>query len=326
MSSYFDGWTSGEAADQDVIKVKRVYIDMCGGNLVDAVLFSQIMYWHGRDKTGKTRLRVERDGHWWLAKRYEDWNEECRINANTARDVIKRLCDIGLLEKKIFHFKGRPIVHIRIVHEVFQRLAEAALETKRQAEEANSSLILREPSDGYDGSHQMDTTGTVGYYTETTDNEKDTPNGVEVPDEVTTGTDGTTEKPTSDRVAIRQEVIDGCKFADSVRNEKELYGRSGRITRYMMGQPAVEHKVTYTVVHEHWRAKPGDFTRFVQYWRGKYGDADVPRSLEKLHERWCEWREAEDRQQARLQKQLDATSPTLQAESVLYGGTEQEAA
>lgn len=156
--------------------------------------------------------------------------------------------------------------------------------------------------------------------------DKDTPNGVGATDEDTTGTDGTTEKPTSDRVAIRQEVIDGCKFADSVRNEKELYGRSGRITRYLMGQPAVEHKVTYTVVHEHWRAKPGDFTRFVQYWRGKYGDADVPRSLEKLHERWCEWREAEDRQQARLQKQLDATSPTLQAESVLYGGTEQEAA
>lgn len=320
MSSYFDGWTSNEAADQDVIKVKRVYIDMCGGNLVDAVLFSQIMYWHGKDKTGKTRLRVERDGHWWLAKRYEDWNEECRINANTARDAIKRLCDIGLLEKKIFHFQGRPIVHIRIVHEVFQRLAEAALEAKRQAEEAESSLILREPSDGYDGSHQMDTTGTVGYYTETTDNEKDTPNGV-APDEAT---NGATEKPTSDRVAVRQEVIDGCQFAESVRNEKELYGRAGRITKYLLGQATKEHGSVYVVPHEHWRAKPGDFTRFVHNWRNKFGDADVPRALEKLHERWCEWRELEDRQQAKLQKQLDATSPTLQAESVLY--RDQEAA
>lgn len=166
-SSFFNGWIANEGADQDVIKVKRIYIDICG-NLTDAVLFSQIMYWHGKNRSGKSRLQVQRGGFLWLAKRYEDWWKECRVNVNTARDSIKRLCEIGLLEKRIFHFDGTPTVHVRVKHEKFQELISAALDAQKKAEEAESSAILRIPSDVNDGIHRFHPTESVDSYTETT--------------------------------------------------------------------------------------------------------------------------------------------------------------
>ena len=183
MSTRFlEGYLASESADRDVIKVKRIYIQICGDNLTDAVLFSQIMYWHGRDKSGQSRLRVARGGHLWLAKRYEDWWAECRINASTARDAIKRLCKIGLIEKRLFHFDGKPVVHLRVVPDKFEELITAAMKTDNKLESEDSSLNVRNPSNGNYGIRRMETTESVDSYTETTaeitDNDSaDTPSG-----------------------------------------------------------------------------------------------------------------------------------------------------
>lgn len=164
MTTFFDGWLTSEAADRDVIKIKRVYIDICDGNLSDAVIFSQIMYWHGRDKAGRSRLQIQRNGHLWLAKRYEDWYEECRINERTARDAVRRLERLGLIERHIWHFNGKPTVHLRVVQEVFEDRIRAAM----GLEHVESSLIRQNPSDGNDRIRQMEVTESVEYYTETT--------------------------------------------------------------------------------------------------------------------------------------------------------------
>ncbi len=183
MSTRFlEGYLASESADRDVIKVKRIYIQICGDNLNDAVLFSQIMYWHGRDKNGQSRLRVVRGGHLWLAKRYEDWWAECRINASTARDAIKRLCKIGLIEKRRFHFDGKPMVHLRVVPDKFEELITAAMKTDNKLESEDSSLNVQNPSNGNYGIRRMETTESVDSYTETTaeitDNDSaDPPNG-----------------------------------------------------------------------------------------------------------------------------------------------------
>jgi len=103
-----------EAASRDSINVKRVYIDVAGGDLVAGVLLSQIVYWHlpGRDK--KPRIRVYKEGKHWLAKRREDWWEECRITPKRFDRACKLLESLGIIETKVFKFDGSPTKHIHL--------------------------------------------------------------------------------------------------------------------------------------------------------------------------------------------------------------------
>lgn len=124
MGQFWDGWVASESQDHDAIKVKRLYVDINDGNWYDAALFAQIMYWHGRNKeTGKRRLQIERDGHFWLAKRYEDWWQECRVSAETAKKSITRMVKRGLLVKNVWLFNGKPTIHVRVNVEGFEVLA-----------------------------------------------------------------------------------------------------------------------------------------------------------------------------------------------------------
>lgn len=139
MSSFWEGYLTSESSSRDVIRTKRAYIDINDGNLTDGVLFGRIMYWHLPEKKnpGKpNKLTVFKDNQWWLAKRHEDWYDECRIPAGTARDSIARMVERGLLETKVYHFKGKPAVHIRIVREIFEQkmaaLASAGPVRKRR--------------------------------------------------------------------------------------------------------------------------------------------------------------------------------------------------
>lgn len=115
MTTFFDAWIASESAAYDSILLKKIYIDINGGHLHAGILFSQIMYWHGYSaETGKPRLVIFRDGHYWLAKRYEDWYLECRVNANTAKAEIAKMIKRGLLIKALYKFDGLPTVHIRV--------------------------------------------------------------------------------------------------------------------------------------------------------------------------------------------------------------------
>ena len=125
MGDFLKGWLQSDAARRDSIDVKRIYIDVCGGNLIDAVMLSQIMYWHEPGKGGKPKLTIRREGHLWLAKRYEDWWEECRVPKRTARDSINRLVAIGLLIRNSWFFEGRSAVHLRINPPRFKELVAA---------------------------------------------------------------------------------------------------------------------------------------------------------------------------------------------------------
>lgn len=123
MGAFWDGWIASESADKDSIHVKRLYIDINDGNAYDAILFSQIMYWHGySEKTGKPRMTVEKDGHLWIAKSYDDWWDECRIKADVARKAIDRMVKRGLLIKKVYRFNTMPTTHIRVNVEGFEQV------------------------------------------------------------------------------------------------------------------------------------------------------------------------------------------------------------
>ena len=118
-----------EQADNDGFYTKKMYIDIAG-DLIAGILLSQIVYWYLPSKdNGATKLRVVKDGELWLAKGRDDWWEECRITAYQFDRAIKVLCDIGIVEKKIFKFNGNPMIHVRIVPDKFLELTDAYLNT-----------------------------------------------------------------------------------------------------------------------------------------------------------------------------------------------------
>lgn len=120
-------------------KTLHAYIDIAG-DLVAGALLSQIMYWFSEDKNGNIRVKVEKDGQYWLVKRREDWMSEIRISKKQYDCAIKKLTaeiepteegkkklsgnkgkrrkkafdtEKALVEVKTFQWHGAPTTHIR---------------------------------------------------------------------------------------------------------------------------------------------------------------------------------------------------------------------
>lgn len=109
-----------ERSSRDTIEVKRAYIDMAG-DLAAGIVLSQIVYWHLPSRDGRTRLRVKRDGHLWLAKGRADWWAECRVSPKQADRALAVLEQRGSIEVRLVRFAGAPTKHVRIVPEAFLR-------------------------------------------------------------------------------------------------------------------------------------------------------------------------------------------------------------
>ncbi|MEO2090312.1 MAG: hypothetical protein ABGY75_12545, partial [Gemmataceae bacterium] len=116
----FERFLLWERSSRDTLEVKRCYIDMAG-DLVAGIVLSQIVYWHLPSRDGRTRLRVKRDGHLWLAKGRADWWDECRVSPKQADRALALLAERGLVEVRLFRFAGAPTKHVRIVPEAFLR-------------------------------------------------------------------------------------------------------------------------------------------------------------------------------------------------------------
>jgi hypothetical protein len=108
-----------EVHSRDTIEVKRCYVDVTGGDLIAGILLSQIIYWHLPDHEGQPRLRIERDGYKWLAKKRDDWWKECRITPRQFDLATKLLQSKNLIKTATYKFGNSPIKHIRIDWENF---------------------------------------------------------------------------------------------------------------------------------------------------------------------------------------------------------------
>ncbi len=102
-----------ELASHDALDVKRCYVDIAG-DLVAGILLSQIIYWHLPNKKGKSKLRVQRKGNYWIAKKREAWWDECRITAKQFDRASALLKNKALIEMQVFKFNGAPMKHIRL--------------------------------------------------------------------------------------------------------------------------------------------------------------------------------------------------------------------
>jgi|GEM_PF-2739580 len=111
-----------EKRSQDTIDVKRCYVDIAG-DLVTGVLLSQIIYWYLPGTRGASKLKVEHEGYWWIAKKREDWWDEARVSPKQFDRSIGVLEDKGFVETKLLRFYGSNIKHVRLKwKELFQAL------------------------------------------------------------------------------------------------------------------------------------------------------------------------------------------------------------
>ena len=132
-----------EDTDDHRVDFKCVYVDMAG-DLIAGLLLSQIVYWNLPSKNGSSKLRVQRQGHWWLAKKYKDWYDECRISERQARQAVTLLEEKGLITTAVFRFAGSPTVHIRVNPEQFLAAWEDAAEKQAEADRARDAAKSRQ--------------------------------------------------------------------------------------------------------------------------------------------------------------------------------------
>lgn len=117
--------TAADAAFASKLNVvHHAYVDVAG-DLVAGALLGQILYWFGAGKDGKTRARIVKDGHHWIAKARADWWDEIRITPKQYDRAAKILKDKGLIEIKTFKFAGNPTTHIRLMPEAINAALDA---------------------------------------------------------------------------------------------------------------------------------------------------------------------------------------------------------
>ena len=100
------------------------YIDIAGG-LIEGTLLSRILYWFSEDKNGKKKVRIFKDGHYWIAKQRKDWKDEIRITERQYDKAIKELKNRGFVELAKYKFNAMPTVHIRPVWKNINKAVEA---------------------------------------------------------------------------------------------------------------------------------------------------------------------------------------------------------
>jgi hypothetical protein len=136
-----------EIASHDTIDFKKVYVDMAD-DLVAGLLLSQIVYWHLPSKdTQESKLKVFREGHFWIAKGREDWKEEIRISPKQFDRAIKILENKDIVVVKIFKFNEAPRKHVRLNWNHFLAFLEHQLEvnaSKKIDAQAYSDLVINQ--------------------------------------------------------------------------------------------------------------------------------------------------------------------------------------
>jgi hypothetical protein len=154
-----------EKASRDTVDFKRIYVDMAG-DLVAGLMLSQLVYWYLLpDQKGRSRLRVYRDGYWWVAKNRDGWWDEIRLTRKQVDRVIKVLVDAGLVVKKNSMFNGKRTPHLRINWDTFREawrdnLPEVELDT--QLNEGNIGTDQSETPVLTKGEHRSSPKGNTG--------------------------------------------------------------------------------------------------------------------------------------------------------------------
>lgn len=109
-------------AEETAILLPVALIDVCGGVHSRAVLLAQIAYWSKLSEKKEARIRYQRDEHYWIVKRDEEWAMETRISLRNVQEIMNWLANAGLIVSEVwrspFHKdeqgQARRARHVRI--------------------------------------------------------------------------------------------------------------------------------------------------------------------------------------------------------------------
>lgn len=154
-----------EKTTTDTVDFKRIYVDMAG-DLVAGLMLSQLVYWYLLpNRKGESKLRVHRDGHWWVAKQRDDWWDEIRLSPKRVDRAIKILVNAGLVVKKNSMFNGKRTAFLRIDWETFRiawRDNLPGVEPGTQLDEGSSGADQRGTPVLTRGNHRNSPKGHIG--------------------------------------------------------------------------------------------------------------------------------------------------------------------
>jgi hypothetical protein len=109
------------------------------GDVTTATLLAQIVYWFTPDRKGQSRLRVLRDGYYWVAKTREVWMTETGLGAAQYKRAISVLKQKKLIEVRKMRFGGLAMSHIRLLTDNF-KAAESAVSVRRKSSNRSGDL------------------------------------------------------------------------------------------------------------------------------------------------------------------------------------------
>ena len=133
MDISFHEFLAWEAVATDAFLVRGAYVDIAG-SFKSGALLGRIVYYYLPSKSGSAnKLRVERNGVLWIAKTREQWQDEIHLTGKELDKALKQLIDRDIVEKKTFHFAGKPTLHVRLNIDTFLWHMEERLEERRQA-------------------------------------------------------------------------------------------------------------------------------------------------------------------------------------------------
>lgn len=119
-----------EQSERKFVRLKHIYIDMAGGDMIAGAVLSEIAYWSlVPKKTGESRLRkIPGQKELWLACPRKSWWERSRIPIRQFDRAAAKLVKLGLIEVQHFMYRGQETVHARLVADTFNQVYNAQLE------------------------------------------------------------------------------------------------------------------------------------------------------------------------------------------------------
>jgi hypothetical protein len=137
--------------ERRLIVIRPEYLEI-GGDISVAALLSQIVYWSEPDHTGRTKLRVQRDGVYWIAKARDEWMHETGLTMEQYKRAVSVLKRRGLIEVRVMRFNGLAIGHTRLIADALQEALLGGKATNR---------VVGNPPTGWGVSHQPFVTETT---------------------------------------------------------------------------------------------------------------------------------------------------------------------
>lgn len=102
---------------------QHMYIDITD-DLIQGTLLARILYWFAETKDHKSKVRIFKDGFFWIAKQRKDWWEEIRITERQYDKAIKGLKEKGFVVLAKYKFNSMPTIHIRPNYEEINSATE----------------------------------------------------------------------------------------------------------------------------------------------------------------------------------------------------------